>query len=166
MTVYQMDVKTAFLNGVLREEAPRAWYDMLSKFLISQKFSKGVVDPTVFMRKEGNDILLVQIYVDDIIFASTKLEFCEIFANEMSSKFKMLMMEKCLSFSDYKFLKIPEAKPTKKHLTVVKRVFWYLKGTINMGLWYPKGTDIELTAYADANHARCQDTRRSTSGSA
>nr|GEW46144.1 retrovirus-related Pol polyprotein from transposon TNT 1-94 [Tanacetum cinerariifolium] len=59
-----------------------------------------------------------------------------------------------------------QAKPTEKHLNAVKRVFRYLKGTINMGLWYSKDTGMSLTAYADADHVGCQDTRRSTSGSA
>nr|GEZ91416.1 uncharacterized mitochondrial protein AtMg00810-like [Tanacetum cinerariifolium] len=59
-----------------------------------------------------------------------------------------------------------QAKPSKKHLEALKRVFRYLKGTINWGLWYPKDLPMALTAYADADHAGCQDTRRSTSGSA
>ncbi|GJX77870.1 hypothetical protein Tco_0324681 [Tanacetum coccineum] len=57
-----------------------------------------------------------------------------------------------------------QAKPTKKHLHAVKRIFKYLRGTVNRGLWYPKDSSIALTAYADADHAGCQDTRRSTSG--
>ncbi|GJW31483.1 retrovirus-related pol polyprotein from transposon TNT 1-94 [Tanacetum coccineum] len=57
-----------------------------------------------------------------------------------------------------------QAKPTKKHLEEIKRVFWYFRGTINMGLWYSNDTAMALMAYAD--HAGCQDTRRSTSRSA
>ncbi|GKB09828.1 retrovirus-related pol polyprotein from transposon TNT 1-94 [Tanacetum coccineum] len=74
------------------KQAPRAWYDMLSSFLISQQFSKGEIDPTLFTRHAGNDILLVQIYVDDIIFASTNIAMCDEFANQMTNKFKMSMM--------------------------------------------------------------------------
>ncbi|GJY91429.1 hypothetical protein Tco_0506625 [Tanacetum coccineum] len=59
-----------------------------------------------------------------------------------------------------------QAKPTEKHLQAVKRIFRYLNGTIKMGLWYSKDTNMSLIAYADADHAGCQDTRRSTSGSA
>ncbi|GKF22355.1 retrovirus-related pol polyprotein from transposon TNT 1-94, partial [Tanacetum coccineum] len=122
MTIYQMDVKTAFLNEELKEEvyvsqpegfvdpdhpthvyhlkkalyglkqSPQAWYDTLSRFLLVNKFSKGADDLTLFTRKIGKHILLVQIYVDDIIFASIDPKACDIFSNEMSSKFQMSMM--------------------------------------------------------------------------
>ncbi|GKE58406.1 hypothetical protein Tco_1497591 [Tanacetum coccineum] len=58
-----------------------------------------------------------------------------------------------------------QAKPTEKHLHAVKRIFRYLRGTINMGLWYPKDSCIALTAFVDADHAGCQDTRKSMSRS-
>ncbi|GKC34542.1 hypothetical protein Tco_1046926, partial [Tanacetum coccineum] len=58
-----------------------------------------------------------------------------------------------------------QARPTEKHLHVVKRIFQYLRGTVNRGLWYSKDSSIALTAFADADHAGCQDTRCSTSGS-
>ncbi|GJV27133.1 retrovirus-related pol polyprotein from transposon TNT 1-94 [Tanacetum coccineum] len=127
MIVYQKDIKTAFLNGILHEEvyvsqpdgfvdpdnpnhvyrlkkalyglkqAPRACYDLLSLFLLSQGFSKGTVDPTLVISRKGKDILLVQIYVD-IIFASTITELCDKFYEIMCSKFKMSMMGKISFF--------------------------------------------------------------------
>nr|GFC15836.1 uncharacterized mitochondrial protein AtMg00810-like [Tanacetum cinerariifolium] len=58
-----------------------------------------------------------------------------------------------------------QARPTEKYVHAVKRIFRYLRGTANQGLWYMKDSSVALTAFADADHAGCQDTRRSTSGS-
>nr|GFA37490.1 uncharacterized mitochondrial protein AtMg00810-like [Tanacetum cinerariifolium] len=58
-----------------------------------------------------------------------------------------------------------QAQPIEKHIHAVKRIFQYLRGTVNQGLWYPKDSSVALAAFADADHAGCQDTRRSTSGS-
>nr|GEX72341.1 hypothetical protein [Tanacetum cinerariifolium] len=80
------------------KQAPCAWYDMLSSILISQDFSKGSVDPTLFIRRNCNDLLLVQIYVDDIIFVASSPELCDLFAKIMCSKFKMSMMGKISFF--------------------------------------------------------------------
>ncbi|GKA94028.1 retrovirus-related pol polyprotein from transposon TNT 1-94 [Tanacetum coccineum] len=80
------------------KQAPRAWYDLLSKFLLSQEFSKGTMDPTLFIIRQGNDLLLVQIYVDDIIFTPTTPELCDQFSKIMCSQFKMSMMGKISFF--------------------------------------------------------------------
>ncbi|GJV50545.1 retrovirus-related pol polyprotein from transposon TNT 1-94 [Tanacetum coccineum] len=74
------------------KQAPRAWYDELSKFLVSKGFSKGSIDPTLFITKHGEDILLMQIYVDDIIFRSINPKLSKKFKKLMHNKFEMSMI--------------------------------------------------------------------------
>ncbi|GJX92243.1 retrovirus-related pol polyprotein from transposon TNT 1-94 [Tanacetum coccineum] len=97
MTIYQMDDNPSHVYKLKKvlyglKQAPRTWYDILSSFLISQRFSKGAFDPTLFTQHARNDILLVQIYVDGIIFASANTATCDEFDNQMTTKFKMSMM--------------------------------------------------------------------------
>ncbi|GJZ96168.1 putative ribonuclease H-like domain-containing protein [Tanacetum coccineum] len=99
--VYQMDVKNSdFPDRVYKVEktlyglhqAPRAWYETLSTYLLDNRFQRGKIDKTLFIRREKGDILLVQVYVDDIIFGSTKKSLCTEFEKMMHKKFKMSSM--------------------------------------------------------------------------
>nr|GEW75231.1 retrovirus-related Pol polyprotein from transposon TNT 1-94 [Tanacetum cinerariifolium] len=105
IAIFQMDVKTAFLSSPLLKkslyglkQAPRARYDKLSSLLIEHHFTIGIVDPTMFTRHHGEDILLVQVYVDDIIFGSMNPDFSKRFRNLMKSNFDMCMMSELKFF--------------------------------------------------------------------
>nr|GEW77138.1 opie2 pol protein [Tanacetum cinerariifolium] len=236
-TVFQMDVKTSFLNGILKEQvyvakplgfvskqypdhvyaldkalyglkqAPRAWYDVLSKFLIDSGFHKGSIDTTLFIKKKGEHIMLIQIYVDDIIFGSTNPKYCKKFSDLMyildilkrfgmencdtvptpmveQAKLKLDLVGKPVAHTDYHsvigslmyltsirpYIMFAtymcaryQANPNEHHVSAVKRIFQYLKGTINLGLWYLKDYGFDLTTYSDADHAGCHLDRKTES---
>nr|GEX90448.1 retrovirus-related Pol polyprotein from transposon TNT 1-94 [Tanacetum cinerariifolium] len=124
MTIYQMDVKTAFFNGELKEEV-----------YVSQP--EGFVDPDYLTH-----VYRMKKALYGLKQAPRACRPNMVFAVCMCARY--------------------QASPTKKHLKALKRVFQYLRGTINRGLWYLKDIAMALTAYTDADHAGCQDTRRNT----
>ncbi|GKE66437.1 retrovirus-related pol polyprotein from transposon TNT 1-94 [Tanacetum coccineum] len=163
------------------KQAPRAWYDMLSSFMISQDFSKGFVHPPrgIFINQSKYALESLKKYgfdscdqVDTPMVEKSKLnEDKEGKAIDLSHYRGMIgtLLYLTASRPDLQFAICMcaryQARPTKKHLHTVKRIFRYLRGTLNWGIWYPKDSLIALTAFADVDHAGCQDTRRSTSGS-
>ncbi|GJT03587.1 retrovirus-related pol polyprotein from transposon TNT 1-94 [Tanacetum coccineum] len=145
------------LSGL--KQAPRAWYDMLSSFLISQQFSKDAVDPTFFTRHAENDILLVQIYVDDIIFASTNTAMCNEFANQMTNKFKMSMMGKMSFFLGLQISQSPRGifiNQSKYASEIVKKYWLHSTDSVDTPMIENKKLDEDLHGKpVDATLYRC-----------
>nr|GEV19586.1 hypothetical protein [Tanacetum cinerariifolium] len=210
--ILQMDVKTAFLNGPLKEEvyvaqpdgfvdpdhpekvyrirkalygskqAPRAWYDELSKFLTSKGFTKGLQIHQslcgIFINQAKYTLEILHKHsmkngqsIDTPMATKPKLDE-DLSGNPVDqtdyhSKIGLLMYLTSSRLDIVQavcFCARYQSRPTDKHLKELKRIFRYLRGTVNMGLWYPKGFSFGLTAFSDADHARCIDSRKSTSG--
>nr|GEX01760.1 putative ribonuclease H-like domain-containing protein [Tanacetum cinerariifolium] len=190
MIVYKMDVKTTFLNGILCKEvyvsqpdmfvdqdnpnhvykfkkaiyrlkqAPRAWYDLLSKFLLSREFSKGTVDPTLFTRRQGKDIILISQSPRGIFLNQSKyaLESLEKYGMESSDPVDTPMVEKSKLDEDTQ----EKAVDPTHYLGMVGTLMYLTAGRPDLTF---DDSSIALTAYVDVDHAGFQDTRRSTSGS-
>nr|GEW97222.1 hypothetical protein [Tanacetum cinerariifolium] len=172
-TVFQMDVKTAFLNGILNEEvyvgqppgfvskqyhvyaldkalyglkqAPRAWYDILLQFLIDSGFQKV---PTPMVEQAKLKLDLVRKKVDHTDYRSMFGSLMYVTSSRPDIMFATCM---CARY---------QANPNEHHVSAVKRIFRYLKGTINLGLWYLKDSGFDLTVYSDADHAGCHLDRK------
>nr|GEU98252.1 putative ribonuclease H-like domain-containing protein [Tanacetum cinerariifolium] len=197
-----MDVKSAFLYDTIEEDvyvcqppgfkdpnfpnkvykvekalyglhqAPRAWYETLSTYLLKNRFRRGIIDKTLFIKKDKGDILLVQVYVDDIIFGSIKKFLCIKFEELMHKKFQMSSVGELTFFlglqfmqrddgifiSQYKF----QVTPKVSHLHDVKRIFRYLKGQPKLGLWYLRYLPFDLEAFSDSDYAGASPDRKST----
>ncbi|GKB50906.1 retrovirus-related pol polyprotein from transposon TNT 1-94, partial [Tanacetum coccineum] len=170
-TVFQMDVKTSFLNGILKGK------DMLVN-LSEMKFFLGLQ-----VNQFSNGIFINQSkYILDIL-KRFGMENCDTVPTPMveQAKLKLDLVGKPVDHADYRSMigslmyltsSRPDimcaryqANPNEHHVSAVKRIFRYLKGTINLGLWYPKDSGFDLTAYSDADHAGCHLDRKSTSGS-
>ncbi|GJT22095.1 putative ribonuclease H-like domain-containing protein [Tanacetum coccineum] len=181
--VYQMDVKSAFLYGKIDEEvymsqppgfldpkypqnvykvvkalyglhqAPRAWYATLSTFLLKNGYRRGTIDKTLFLKKDKHDIILIS---DESMESYYFLGFSQ-------------QKEDGIFISQDKYVaeilkKFDFVTPKTSHLSVVKRIFRYLKGKPKLGLWYPRVSSIDLEAYSDSDYAGANLERKSTTG--
>ncbi|GKA67397.1 retrovirus-related pol polyprotein from transposon TNT 1-94 [Tanacetum coccineum] len=185
--------------------ALRPWYKTVSTFLIQNKFVRGRIDNTLFIYRSKGEVLLVQVYVDDIIFGSTSYKLCKQFEKLMKNKFEMSMMGELTYFlglqikqddkgisicqeqytrnllkkykisnsSSVKTLMIPPnnlgpdlaGKPVNETLyRGMIRSVMYLKGSLSLGLWYPKCLGFDLKGYSDSDYVGCNIHRKSTSG--
>nr|GEV63766.1 hypothetical protein [Tanacetum cinerariifolium] len=164
------------------KQAPRAWYDELSTFLTSKGFTKGL---QIYQSPSG--IFINQAKYTLEILHKHGMDKCQSISTPMATKPKLDvdMSGNPVDQTDYRskigslmyltssrpdivqavcFYTRYQSRPTEKHLKEVKRIFRYLRGTVNMGLWYPKDSSFELTAFSDADHAGCIDSHKSTYG--
>nr|GEX06876.1 putative ribonuclease H-like domain-containing protein [Tanacetum cinerariifolium] len=203
--LYQMDVKSSFLYGKIDKEvyvsqppgfidpkfpnkvykvvkalyglyqAPRAWYATLSTFLVQSGYRRGLIDNTLFIKKDKKDIMLVQVYVDDIVFGSTKKSWCDEFEALMKNMFQMNSMGE-LTFSwitsqaERRCTPIETKKPLVKDEKAADMDVPLYRSMIGSLMYLTASrpdiieSAFDLEAYSDSNYARENLDRKSTTG--
>nr|GEU84781.1 hypothetical protein [Tanacetum cinerariifolium] len=170
--VYQIDVKSAFLYDIIEEEV--AWYETLSTFLLQNRYRRGTIDKTLFIKKDKDDIMLVfqmSSMRELTIFLGLRVKQSEegIFISQ--DKYVVEILKK-FDFSSVKTASTPietqkplvkdEVTPKLSHLQAVKRIFRYLKEQPKLGLWYPRDSPFDLEAYSDSDYAGENLNKKST----
>nr|GEV53425.1 retrovirus-related Pol polyprotein from transposon TNT 1-94 [Tanacetum cinerariifolium] len=148
---FLLEIKSKKLIEALKEEGwVLAMTKELNQFernhvwtLVPKPCGKTIIGLKWVFRNKS-DVIIVQIYVDDIIFESTSVKLSKQFDKLMTTKY--------------------QANPKESHLVVVKGIFWYLKGTLNLGFWYPRVSGFDLKAYSDSEYASCNLDQKSTTG--
>nr|GEY27861.1 hypothetical protein [Tanacetum cinerariifolium] len=164
--VYQMDVKSAFLNDLYGlKQAPRAWYETLSTFLIQNKFAMGRIYNTLFIYKSNGNVILVLVYVDDIIFGSTCYKLCKQFEKLMTKKFEMSMIGELTYFlglqikQDDKGILICQEQYTSN---LLKKYEISDSSSVKTPMVPRNNLGFDLKGYSDSDYAGCNMDRKST----
>ncbi|GKE44755.1 putative ribonuclease H-like domain-containing protein [Tanacetum coccineum] len=158
-------------------QAPRAWYETLSTYLLENRFQRGQIDKTLFIKRDKSDILLVQVYVDDIIFGSTRKKMCTEFKKMMHKKFQMSSMGELTFFfglqvnkhtygDSQDFAQDEKGEDVDEHLyrSMIGSLMYLTSSRPDIMFAYPKDLPFDLVAYTDSDYAGASLDRKSTTG--